>query len=97
MATYAPKLSAPSASDFYLVEWHFADQPGVHHYNRWHYSAEFGLWNSWATTKEEAARDAAKGTIGGSDELVITGWTLLGDRGLANIFKEIIYAGPNHV
>lgn len=97
MATFAHKLNKPTSSDYYLVEWNFADQPGVHHYDRWHYSAEFGLWNSWAQTTAEARRDSAKGTIGGDNNIIVTGWAVLGNKGLANIFKEIIYASPNHV
>lgn len=97
MAILASKLNRPSVSDYYLVEWHLADIPGVHYYGRWHYSAEFDVWNSWAKSQSEANRDKAKGTIGGADDLVITGWTRLGDKGMHNIFKELIYAGPNHV
>lgn len=97
MATLAHNLNKPSTSDYYLVEWHLADAPGVHYYDRWHYSAEFDVWNSWARTKAEAARDSVPNTIGGDSNLIITGWTLMGDRSMNNIYKELIYAGPNHV
>ena len=97
MAFLIKRLNKPSVSDYYLVEWHLASEPGIHNYSRWHYSAEFDVWNSWAATQAEAKRDTKPGTIGGSDEIVISGWTQLGDKGLHNLFKELIYAGPNHV
>lgn len=97
MAIYAPKLQRPSVSDYYLVEWHHADMPEVHHYARWHYAAKFDVWNSWAETAAEAKRDCGPKSIGGDDNIIITGWAILGDKGLDNIFKELIYAGPNHV
>lgn len=97
MAKIIPQLKRPSVSDYYLVEWHFIGKPTIHYYSRWHYSAEFDIWNSWATTAAEAKRDTADGSIGGDDNIVISGWTQMGDRSMDNIFKELIYAGPNHV
>lgn len=94
-----PKLTKPTTTGYYIVEYSRpTTAPGRYHYMHIRYNAEFDLWNSLARTESEAnAERNDKRSIAGDDTAVITAYSYMPDRSLDNFYKELLYAGANHV
>lgn len=91
------KLKKPKYDGYYLVEYQFPQYLGRNHYQHIYYNAKFDLWNSGARTEAEAEAERNNPKTMAGDDTVITAYTYMPDRSLNNFYRELLYAGNNHV